>query len=198
MKRLAWLAVGLALAAGSAAAQARQVVRGVVAAVTPASLTVTQKDGKAVTVALAPGWTVAVLKPIPAEAIVPGSFIGTAEMPQADGTGTALEVHVFPPGVKMGEGHYPWDSAPGAMMTNGTVGTVSAVGAGRALVVTYPSGSRHIVVPAGVPIVQITPGGAQALIQPGVPVFLVAIPGPGGGLAANAVTTGEGGAAPPM
>jgi hypothetical protein len=199
MKRLAWLAVGLALvAAGSAAAQARQIVRGVVAAVTPDSLTVTGRDGKPVTVALAPGWMVAVLKPIPAEAIIPGSFIGTTEMPQADGSGLSLEVHVFPPGVKMGEGHYPWDLQPGAMMTNGTVGTVTAVGAGRALDVTYPSGTRHVVVPAGAPIVQITPGGAQSLIHPGVSVFLVAAPGPGGGLVTNSVSTGVDGAAPPM
>jgi hypothetical protein len=199
MKRLAWLAVGLALmAAGSAAAQARQIVRGVVAAVTADSLTVTGRDGKPVTVALAPGWMVAVLKPIPAEAIIPGSFIGTTEMPQADGSGLSLEVHVFPPGVKMGEGHYPWDLQPGAMMTNGTVGTVTAVGAGRALDVTYPSGTRHVVVPAGAPIVQITPGGAQSLIHPGVSVFLVAVQGPGGGLVTNSVSTGVDGAAPPM
>lgn len=193
------LAVGLALVAGSAAAQGgRRIVRGVVAAVTPASLTVTGKDGKAVTVALATNWMVAVLKPISADAIVPGSFIGTTEMPQADGAGVSVEVHVFPPGVKMGEGHYPWDSQPGAMMTNGTVGTVAAVGGGRALDVTYPSGTRHVVVPAGAPIVQITPGGAQSLIRPGVSVFLVAVPGPDGALATNNVLTGEGGAAPPM
>jgi hypothetical protein len=199
MKRLVMLAVGLALmAAGSAAAQGFHVVRGVVAAVSANSVTVTDRDGKPVVVALAPNWTVAVLKPISADAIVPGSFIGTTEMPQADGTGVSLEVHVFPPGVKMGEGHYPWDLQPGAMMTNGTVGTVKAVGAGRALDVTYPSGTRHVVVPAGAPIVQITPGGAQSLIQAGVSVFLVAAPGPGGGLISNAISTGVGGVAPPM
>jgi hypothetical protein len=84
------------------------------------------------------------------------------------------------------------------MMTNGTVGKVVAVGAGRALDVTYPSGTRHVVVPAGAPIVQITPGGAQSLIQPGVSVFLVAATGPDGGLVTNSVSTGVGGAAPPM
>ena len=204
MKRLGWASIGLAvgvalMAAGSAAAQGgRQIVRGVVAAVTPASLTVTTKDGKAVTVALAPGWIVAVTKPISADAIVPGSFIGTTELPQADGTGVSVEVHVFPPGLKVGEGHYPWDTQPGATMTNGTVGTVAAVGGGRALDVSYPSGTRHVVVPAGVPIVQITPGGAQSLIHPGVSVFLIAVPGPDGAPVTNNVLTGEGGAAPPM
>ena len=199
MKRLAVLAVGLALmVAGSAAAQGLHIVRGVVAAVSASSVTITDRDGKPVVVGLAPHWTVAVLKPISADAIVPGSFIGTTEMPQADGSGLSLEVHVFPPGVKMGEGHYPWDLQPGAMMTNGTVGKVVAVGAGRALDISFPSGTRHVVVPAGAPIVQITPGGDPSLIHPGASVFLVAGAGPDGGLVTNAISTGVDGAAPPM
>jgi hypothetical protein len=201
MRHLAvFAAVGLMLmAAGAAAAQgARQIVRGVVASVTASQLVVTGRDGKPVTVNLAPNWTVTVMKPITADAIQTGSFIGTTEMPQADGTGVSVEVHVFPPGVKMGEGHYPWDLQPGAMMTNGTVGTVTAVGSGRAIDVSYPNGTRHIVVPPNAPIVLITPGGAQSLIQPGVSVFLVAAPGADGVLATNNISTGENGAAPPM
>ena len=78
-------------------------------------------------VGLTPTWTVAVMKPVAIDAIQPGSFIGTSEMPNKDGTsGKSLEVHVFPPGVKMGEGHYGWDLKPGSMMTNGTVGKVVA------------------------------------------------------------------------
>ena len=212
MKRLAVLAAGvLALAAAApvlaqapqppaqqpAAMPALHIVRGVVAAITDKELAVTTKDGKTVTVGLAPNWSVAVLKPIPVDKIAVGSFIGTTEMPQADGTGVSVEVHVFPPGVKMGEGHYPWDLQPGAMMTNGTVGTVAAVPGGRALDVSYPSGTRHVVVPPNAPVVLITPGGDRGLIKPGVAVFLVAAQGPDGGLVANAITTGEGGAAPP-
>jgi hypothetical protein len=193
-------AVGLMLfVAGQASAQAvRQIVRGVVASQSADQLVVTGRDGKPVTVSLAPNWTVTVMKPIAADAIQPGSFIGTTEMPQADGTGVSVEVHVFPPGVKMGEGHYPWDLQPGSMMTNGTVGTVSAVSGGRAIDVSYPNGTRHIVVPPNVPIVQITPGGSQALIKPGVSVFLLAARDPNGALVTNNVATGENGAAPPM
>ena len=200
-KRLAVLAAAglMLMSAGSAAAQgARQIVRGVVASVTAGQLVVTGRDGKPVTVNLAPSWTVTVMKPITADAIQTGSFIGTTEMPQADGSGVSVEVHVFPPGVKMGEGHYPWDLQPGAMMTNGTVGTVTAVSGGRAIDVSYPSGTRHIVVPPNAPIVLITPGGPQSLIKAGVSVFLIAAPGADGALATNNVSTGENGAAPPM
>jgi hypothetical protein len=211
MKPLAVLAaVGLMLVAETAAAQsgpaapaapapmARQIVRGVVAQASDTALVITGRDGKTINVNLAPNWTVAVLKPIPVDQIQPGSFIGTTEMPQADGTGISVEVHVFPPGVKMGEGHYPWDLQPGAMMTNGTVGTVTAVSGGRALEVNYGTGDRHVVVPPNAPVVLITPGGDHSLIKTGVSVFLVAAVGPDGALVTNNVLTGDGGAAPPM
>jgi hypothetical protein len=201
MKPLAVLAatIGLLLAAaGTASAQMPTIVRGVVAQASDTQLVITGRDGKAVTVKLAPNWTVAVLKPIPVSQIQAGSFIGTTEMPQADGSGVSVEVHVFPPGVKMGEGHYPWDLQPGAMMTNGTVGTVTAVTGGQALDVSYPSGTRHVVVPPNAPVVLITPGGDHSLIKVGVSVFLVAAAGADGSLTTNNVTTGEGGAAPPM
>ncbi|MFI4975474.1 MAG: hypothetical protein ACHP84_13120 [Caulobacterales bacterium] len=184
-------------AAPPAAPPAPTFVRGVVTKVTADSVTVRPKSGKPVLIGLAQGWTVAVMKPITADAIQTGSFIGTAEMPQANGTGRSLEVHVFPPGVKMGEGHYGWDLRKGSMMTNGTVGTVVAGHHGREMDVSYPGGTRKIVVPKNAPIVQIT-GGTQALIKRGVGVFIVARPGPSGGLMSNSVSTGENGVAPPM
>lgn len=184
--------------AGTACAQAAtpMIIRGVVTAAKPDGLTVKARDGKSVNIAMAPGWSVAVMKPVAVDQIQPGSFIGTAEMPQKNGNGKSLEVHVFPPGVKMGEGHYAWDLKKGSMMTNGTVGKVVAGKKGQELDVAYSYGTRHIVVPKNVPIVQITPG-APAMIKPGVAVFLVAQNGPKG-LIANSVSTGENGKAPPM
>jgi hypothetical protein len=189
---------GVAAAQPPAAAPIKgpTLVRGQVMAMTATALTVKSRTGETLTLNLTPTWTVSVMKPVAVDAIQPGSFIGTAEMPQADGTGLSLEVHVFPPGVKAGEGHYAWDLTPGSMMTNGTVGKVAPGAHGRDLDVSYPSGTRHIVVPMNVPIVQITPG-AQALIKPGVFIFAIAGQGPNG-LIANAVATGEGGLAPPM
>jgi hypothetical protein len=118
-------------------------------------------------------------------------------MPQADGTGRSLEVHVFPPGVKMGEGHYGWDLKKGSMMTNGTVGKVVAGAHGQELDVSYSTGVRHIVVPPNTPIVQITPGD-RAMVKPGVKVFLISIKTPAGALVTNGVAIGEPGKAPPM
>lgn len=198
MNRLAGaLALTLLLVAAPALAQtAPKIVRGVVTVAKSDSLTVKGKDGKLTTVGLTPAWSVSVMKPITMAAIQPGSFIGTAEMPQKDGRGKSLEVHVFPPGVKMGEGHYAWDLKKGSMMTNGTVGKVTASKKGQELEVAYSYGTRKIVVPKNVPIVQIT-AGDRAMIKPGTAVFLVA-QSTAKGLMAAGVSTGENGKAPPM
>lgn len=197
------LALVAAFAAVSTAAIAQapagpQAVRGQVSAVTATQITVKQKTGGPISIDLTPDWTVQVTKPVTVAEIKEGSFIGTSEIPQADGSGKSLEVHVFPPGVKMGEGHYAWSLRKGSMMTNGTVGKVTAGAKGQELQVSYPTGQRKIVVPAKVPVVQIT-GGDRTMVKPGAKVFLMAFPKPGGGgLITGAVAVGDKGSAPPM
>lgn len=173
------------------------VARGEIVSVVNDTLTLKPADGAPVTIALAKDWTVTLLKPVEVDAIQPGSFIGTAEMPQKNGTGRSLEVHVFPPGVKAGEGHYGWDLRKGSMMTNGTVGKVTTVGKGRELDVTYPDGARKIIVPPGVPIVQFT-NGERSMIKPGIAAFLIVVKTPNGDLTARGIAIGENGAKPPM
>lgn len=201
MKRLALILAATLAAATAAVAQpappAPQAIRGTVLKADAASVVIRPRKGKPVTVDLTPDWTVQVTKPISVSEIREGSFIGTAEIPQADGSGRSLEVHVFPPGVKIGEGHYAWNLRKGSMMTNGTVGKVTVGSRGRELLVSYPTGQRKIVVPPKVPVVQIT-NGARPMVKPGAPVFLMAFPKPGGGLITGAIAVGEKGAPPPM
>jgi hypothetical protein len=198
MKRILTLAAAVLLLPLTAVGQAPPgVARGIIVAVENDTLTLKSADGKTQNIALAKDWNVSVLKPVDVDAIQPGSFIGTAEMPQKDGTGRSLEVHVFPPGVKVGEGHYDWNLKKGSMMTNGTVGKVTTEAKGRELQVTYPNGERKIVVPKGVPIVQITKG-ERSMAKAGVPAFLIVVKTPSGGLASNGVAVGENGATPPM
>jgi hypothetical protein len=203
MKSILALSIGAALLvatpalADPAPAQPKpQFIRGTVTAVTPTSVKLNSREGQALTINFTKDWTVSVTKPVTAAQIQPGSFIGTSEMPQADGTGRSLEVHVFPPGVKMGEGHYGWDLKKGSMMTNGTVGKVVTNANGRSFDVSYSTGVRHIVVPPKTPIVQIVPGD-RSMIKPGVKVFIAAVQTPNG-LVSNSAAVGEGGKAPPM
>ena len=191
------LAITGAASAQTPAPPAPTVVRGTITAMSDTQLTLKTDKGPQV-VALAPKWSVSVMKPVAIDAIQPGSFIGTSEMPSKDGsTGKSLEVHVFPPGVKMGAGHYGWDLKLGSMMTNGDVAkVVSGKKGSRELDVSYPTGQRHITVPANVPVVQITPG-ARDLVKVGTPVFMVVGKTPNG-LVTNSVSVGENGKKPPM
>ena len=171
-------------------------IRGRITSITAEQVQVKTTAGKIETVNLAPKWTVQVTKPISVSEIKTGSFIGTAEMPQKDGTGRSLEVPVFPAGVKAGEGHYSWGLKKGSMMTNGTVGTIVASPKGQALDVDYSTGIRHIVIPTKAPIVEIVPG-TQDLAKVGARVFIGALPTPKG-LMAGSIQVGENGSAPPM
>jgi hypothetical protein len=200
MRRLVLILAGATLAlALPALAQppAAERVRGQVVSVSADTLVVKGRDGKTQSIALSPSWGVTLVKPVDVSAIQPGSFIGTTEVEKPDGTGRSLEVHVFPPGVKMGEGHYDWDLKPNSKMTNGTVGKVTAGHKGQELDITYPTGARHVTVPKNVPVVQMGPGD-RTMIKPGAHVFIIAGKKPDGGLITNMMVTGVNGVAPPM
>jgi len=192
------IATGVVAIAASALAQALpQNLRGTVKSISGTSLVLKPKSGPAVTITLAPAWGVTAMKSVAVDAIQTGSFIGTTTFEKADGTGRSLEVHVFPPGVKIGQGHYPWDLKPHSMMTNGDVGKVVAGRKGRTIEVAYPGGTHTIMVPNNVPVVTITPGD-RAMIKPGVKVFIMSTKAPDGSLAADRILVGDNGAAPPM
>lgn len=175
----------------------RKIFRGTIESLDGKGLNLKTTDGQSVSIHLTPDWKARLVAPISVEAIHAGSFIGTAQIPQADGSGKSLEVHVFPPGVKSGEGERDWDSKPGARMTNGTVGgEVVSTAAGREVTLTFPGGSRKIVIPPEVPVVQFD-AAERTIIKPGIAVFVVAQPD-GKDWRTNSVATGQNGAAPPM
>ena len=176
---------------------ATQHIRGKIASMTADTVTVQPRRGKPVAVKLTPAWGVTVLKAVDVSAIQTGSFIGTTTVERADGSGRSLEVHVFPPGMKMGQGHYPWDLKPHSMMTNGDVGKVATGPKGRTIEVSYPGGMHTILVPTKVPVVQITQG-TRAMVKPGMQVFIIPARGADGALIADRIAIGENGAAPPM
>ena len=88
MKTILVLAVAVLLLPWAALAQAPPgVARGVIVAIESDTLTLKLADGASEKIALGKDWKVSVLKPVSVATIQPGSFIGTAEMPQKDGTG---------------------------------------------------------------------------------------------------------------
>jgi hypothetical protein len=172
-------------------------LRGDIVSVDAQSLHMVTRGGKAVTLTLPADVQVAALAPISIDAIKPGSFIGSAALPQPDGTLRAQEVHVFPEAMRgTGEGHRPFDLGPGSTMTNGTVGDV-VVSQGRTLKVAYKGGEKTIIVPPETPIVTYEPG-SRSLLTAGAHVIVFANEAPDGALTATRVSVGKDGLVPPM
>ena len=163
----------------------------------PDSIRLTSRTGEKLTIALTSSTTVVAIVPIKLEEIKPGSFIGTAALPQADGTQRALEVHVFPESMRgTGEGHRPFDPQPQSTMTNGTVGSVTGT-TGRTLTVTYQGGEKTITVPPETSIVTYEPA-TRAMLVAGAHVILFGTEGDGGVITATRIAVGKDGLVPPM
>ena len=149
-------------------------VRGTVQSLAPGLLTVKDRSGEVVELVLPEKLAVSEVFPMALADIQPGSFIGTAAMPQADGSERAIAVTVFPESARgAGEGHRSFDLLPQSTMTNATVADVLASASGRTLQLKYKDGARAIVVPPDAPIVSFRPGD-RSLLVPGASVSLAA------------------------
>ncbi len=135
--------------------------------------------------------------------ITPGLFVGTAAIPQPDGTLKALEVHIFPESMLgTGEGYRPFPQVTGGSMTNATisniVGTEGAVtDNGLTLTLTYKDGQKTVVVPKGTPVVLLGQGNASMLKQ-GAKVSVTGSKDASGALIATRILVGLDGATPPI
>jgi len=192
------LTLALALAAASACAQQPSTVRlrGTLEAVTPTQITLRQRSGDKIDLAVAPNVTVTEVYPVQLSDIGAGSFVGVGAMPQADGTQRAIAVTVFPEAMRgTGEGHRPFDFLPQSTMTNATVAEVAASPDGQRLQLRYQGGEKTIVVPPGTPIVSLRPGD-RGLLVPGAAVALTAAE-VAGKPTVTRISAGRNGFAPP-
>jgi hypothetical protein len=186
---IALLLAGTAMAQNEPAPKLDQAM-GVVKNISDGEITLADKGGKTQSVKLLPDWTVGVSKTISIEAIKPGSYLGTTNYAKPDGTGTATEVHVSPPG-QIGPGlDFVMDAAAKTTMTNGTVSTVVKNEGGRVLDVNYGKGSRRVTVPPGTPVVLNT-RGSRDMVKPGMKVRLVTFTPVGGGAPRQFISIGD-------
>ena len=112
------------------------------------------RDGAELKVTLADNPQIAGVVKASLSDIKQGAFVGVTAMPQADGSQSALEVHIFPEAMRgTGEGHYPWDLRPQSTMTNANVERVVTAVDGQTLTLKYKDGEKKIFVPANTPIV---------------------------------------------
>jgi len=197
--RLASVGVMFALAMPMAYAQDKPVrVRGTIDRVEGGIYVVKARDGKELKLSLADNAPVSAVVKASLNDVKPGSYVGIASLPQADGGQKALELLLFPEAMRgVGEGHYGWDLAPASMMTNGNVEQTVTAKEGQVLTVKYKDGEKQIAVPPEAPIVTFVPGERSEL-KPGAAIFVAAArPQPDGTLQAPRIAVGRG-IAPPM
>jgi len=195
------ITLGALLLAGLAQAQdapgMRIGVRGEITSIAGDAVRVHVNSGENVTINLTPQTQVRAVTLANIEDIKPGSYIGSAAVPQADGSLKALEVHVFPPQMAgTGDGHRLFDLVKGSSMTNGRVGDL-VVSNGRTLTVNYKGGQQTILVPDDVPIVNLVPGD-RSLLKAGVKVVMFVSQSADGTLTAQSISAGKDGVTPPM
>lgn len=224
---LAGMAIAMSAALPAIAADPALHVRGTVTDVTATGFTVQTATGTQ-NVATGADTHIAGVVPSSLDAIQPGSFIGSANVPHG-ASANALEVVVFPPAMKgTGLGDYAWDlpahGGGGSAMTNGSVmssamtnGTVksSKAGGGSAMHSAMTNGTVKTATGSGARTLVVDYGAGEKTIEVSATTPIVTfVPAdrsaivkgarvfvagkPGNPVAAGFVAVGLNGTAPPM
>jgi hypothetical protein len=196
------LTMTLSLLAGAVLAQnaPNDVARATIERVSPdgASLAVRTRGGEERAVRLSDKTIVMLVVPASLADVKPGVFIGVAALPGEGGELKAMEVHIFPESLRgIGEGHRPFDLAPGSTMTNGNVDARVNEVDGPKLTVAYKGGEQTIVVGPGTPIVELAPG-ARSDLKPGAAIVARGTRQDDGSNEARYLLVGKDGLVPPL
>jgi hypothetical protein len=114
-----------------------------------ADVTLRDKEGKDVVVAMTPGWTVVTARKVAPDTIKAGDFVATINTDLGPEAGRATELRLFEPGYRPELGTHAMPQ-PATSITHGTVILVRKAKAGLELEVGYPGGTRRIEVPAAI------------------------------------------------
>ena len=192
------LLAGAIIAASCSAAAQTVRMRGTIEKADGNVLSLKSSDGAEVKLTLTENaMIIAVLKASMAD-IKEGTFLGSAAMPQPDGSQKALEVHIFPEQMRgTGEGHRPYAPVPNSTMTNGAASGATVAGVdGSTMVVKYKDGEKKIVVPPNVPILRYEIGNRSDLKAGARFTVPAATKKPDGTLEANRINVGRDGVVP--
>lgn len=186
----------LSAQAASAADMVR--VRGTIASLSDTTLVVKTREGTDQNIMLKPEWKISGVAKAAVEDIKAGDYVGIASLKKADGGDGALEVLIFPAGMKgTGEGSYPWDLKPNSSMTNATVSDAVESVEGRTVTVKFQGQEKKIAIPDGTPIVTFAEATKDDL-KPGATVFVPSEKAADGTISTARVVVGTNGVVPPM
>ena len=203
LKDFFWMGLVGVTVAGLCATAAAQPVRGTIETVDGNLLTLRSNAGAEFKLMLSENaLIVAVVKASMAD-IKEGTFLGSAAIPQPDGSQKALEVHIFPEQMRgTGEGHRLYAPVANGTMTNGTMtngatsgSTVAGVD-GSTIVIKYKDGEKKIVVSPNVPILRYEIGGKDDLKAGARFTVITTTKKPDGTLEANRINVGREGVVP--
>ena len=187
--------IALAVFSSTVLAQASVRVRGTIREASADSLEVRSRDGRDITVHLAPGTQVAVAKPLKLADIKPGTYLGVTSVKGPDGRLVAKEVHTLPP--QAPAGHMPWDLVPGSSMTNANLASTTRASGGNEITLAYEGGSQTILVSPQTPVVTFAPG-SLADLKPGATIFTIARVEGDGTFSTQRVSVSKDGVKPPQ
>ena len=206
MTRRTFGASSMALLLASTAGFAQQSppvrVRGTVEKVEGDLVSVKSRDGADLKLKLKDNATVRAMVPAKLTDIKAGTAVGITSSPQADGSLSAIEVHIFPAGQNVNAAHFNWDLMPNTFMTNGPVQQSIAAVDGQMLTVQYKTGDKvedkQIKVTPKTTIVGYEPA-TKADLKPGMKIFVAGAPKlPDGSLDVANISYGKDGLTPPM
>jgi hypothetical protein len=191
------LAGAFLIAMGTQAfAQQTMRIKGTVEKFDGSVLTVKPADGANMDITLTDKLVVVGVVKASLDEIKEGSFVGSAAMPQTDGSQKALEVHIFAESQRgTGEGHRPY-SIPNSTMTNGTVGATVTGNDGHVLTLKFKEGEKKIVVSPGTPIVRYEVADKGELKAGAQVALLNVVKKPDGSLEGARVNVGRNGLVP--
>ncbi len=209
------IVIVLALAASTAAPASSEpklvLLRGPITSATATSIVISTASGPK-TASFDPHTHFLGIGPSALAKVTKGSFVGTAVVPQADGTFRSTEVHIFAPSLRgTDEGFTKMDPEGKRMMANSTVRAIdtplrlmanSTVRSARSsaddttITLVFKSGRKVIKIPRATPVVSLEPG-SKALLVLGAHVLVFALP-ESRGLTAKSLLIGERGVIPPL
>jgi len=160
-------------------------------------LTVKTKDGQMATATLKADVAIWGMAKSSLANIKPGDFVASGGIKGADGKIHAVELRIFPEGLRgIGEGQRPWSAKPDGVMTNATVGTVTQTPDGNVVHVTYKGGASEFVVGPDVPVSTYV-AGDKGFLTPGLAVLAVALRTPDDKLTIGRIYVERDGIKPP-
>jgi hypothetical protein len=129
--------------------------------------------------------------------IKPGDFVASTGIKGTDGKIHAIEARILPSPIPVGGRQFAWDLSPDSVMTNATVGTVTKVGEGAVVHVSFKGGESEYTIGPDVPVFATAPGD-PSLLKPGIAVFVLAVKKPDGTMTTSRLYAEKDGVKPLM